>query len=323
MERLALVAISILWLGGLAALGYVVLSGGDGDGGGAEARSQIAPEVDARGCDERVRGGRVTADPRRDSMLGPVTFVEAPGTYRTSFRGRAYVTPDFLPGLNAHPMDVIALVDAGTQARLSVPRRQRRWMRLFYRPGDETGQDAITLQACGRSDTPFDGGLYVDFDNAPRGGRCAELEVRVPVQSTTYRGQLFGPRPGECRSLAVRVSPSRGRPNTVFEVSFRSAARLGVSRAQRRSYRASVDGPEKRGCAFEGDAFADRGRPGNRVVLGLAPGRAKNSRWCRGRYHGVLARVNSYACPARGPCQPPPNFPRREQTVGRFSFVVR
>ena len=325
-ERLALIAVCILWIGGIGTVGYFVLLKDDGGGGESEAqepRGGLAPETDVRGCAGRLTGTRPAADPRRDSVLGPVTFLEAPGTYRTNYRGRAYVTPDFLPGLNAHPMDVLALVEAGEQARIVVPRNQRRWMRLFYSEADENGQPAITLEACARSTTAFEGGLYVDFDRAPQGGRCAELEVQVPGETTTYRAQVFGPSPGQCRGVGVRVSPRQGRAVTVFQVSFRSGARLGVSRDTRRSYRAAVRGPAGEGCVRESEAFTDRGRPGNRIVLSLSPGRTKGVRWCRGRYQGTLSRVNGYACPARGPCQPPPNFPRREQTVGRFAFQVR
>jgi hypothetical protein len=322
VERAILVAVSIAWLGGWTALAVLAVSRDGGQGGARAARSQSPPSGGIRGCGERVEGERLAAAPQRDAVIGPATFVDAPGTYRGSFRGRDYVTPDYLPGLNAHPMKVLALVEGGARVRLVVPRRQRRWMRLFYNPGDDRGQHAMTLQAC-RTHTQFDGGLYIDFENAPQGGRCAELAVKVAGQSTTYRGRLFGPRPRECRDVPVRVSPRAGRPATVFKVSFRGAARLGVFGDHRRSYRASVRGPDRSACLVENEAVADRGRPRRRLEMRLTPGREKGMRWCRGRFHGRLARVDNYACPDTGVCAPPAGFPRREREVGRFSFEVR
>jgi hypothetical protein len=277
-------------------------------------------------------------------MIGPVTLVATGESYRSSFRTRAYVTPDYLPGLNAHPMKALALVEAGARVRLVVPRRQRSWMRLFYRDGDDSGQHAITLQACRRlrseeareeecdweprtacswSNTQFGGALYVDFDNAPRAGRCAVLEVQVPGEAMTYRGRAFGPRRRECREPAVRVQPRAPRPRTVLSFSFRSPARLGTFGRRRRAYRLAVLGPAEPACASDHEAFADRGRRGQRLVVRLDPRRTKGGRWCRGRFRGRLIQFDTYGCPKQGACRRPANFISREREVARFYFTVR
>ncbi|MBD0283699.1 MAG: hypothetical protein ICV69_16150 [Thermoleophilaceae bacterium] len=80
-----------------------------------------------------MEGGRIAPAPGRDTLIGrPVALYNLPSTYRSSVRDRHRVTPEYLPGLHAHPMKVLALVQAGTQVRLVVPATQRPWMRLFY-----------------------------------------------------------------------------------------------------------------------------------------------------------------------------------------------
>ncbi len=99
-------------------------------------------------------------------------------------------------------MKVIALVAAGRQATLRVPREQRRWMQLLYDQSKANRPtSAIALRACRRSgtqaaqrrecgwvprvacrskNTQFAGGFSIAFGEAPLRGRCAELVVLVP-----------------------------------------------------------------------------------------------------------------------------------------------
>ncbi len=136
----------------------------------------------------------------RDTTIGPVTFTGLPAAYRSAARDRHRATPEYLPGLRAHPFKVLVLVEAGQEATLVVPQKERAWLRLFY-SRRRLGEHEVTLRACRRlaspaarrqecqwksnfrsacnwANTQFNGGIYVDFDHAPRLGRCAELVVR-------------------------------------------------------------------------------------------------------------------------------------------------
>ena len=178
----------------------VLLAADDGGEDGSPrpaqaARSNPFLRGGVRYCWQRVEGGRITPRPRRDAMIGPVAFSHLRDNYRTTLKsGRAGY--DYPPGLNAHPIKSVLLVRAGARVTLIVPRSQRRWMRLFYGLRGRRGEHAITLHACRRFRSPsaqrrecswsphtacrwrntqFAGGVYVDFDNAPRRGRCAEV----------------------------------------------------------------------------------------------------------------------------------------------------
>jgi hypothetical protein len=212
---------------GAAAGAMVVAADGDGERVLRASRAALVPSLPPggiRGCRERVEGGRFAVDPARETMIGPVTFVAAASNYRTAARSRDQVTPEYLPGLNAHPMKVLALVSAGTRATLTVPRQQRAWMRLFYSGRNDAGQHSITLEACRRLasrdrrrrecgwsprtacswvNTQFAGGVYIDFDRAPKLGRCAELIVRAGAHPQVFRGPLFRPLPGACQTPTV------------------------------------------------------------------------------------------------------------------------
>jgi hypothetical protein len=198
------------------------------DDGGEESTPQGAVAVTGstpflragvRGCRERVEGGKIAPDSAGDTIVGPITFTRLPFTYRLSVRDRHRVTPEYLPGLHAHPMKVLALVRAGTEVRLVVPKAQRSWMRLFY-SGRRLGEHTVTLRACRQFRSPaaqrrecawggrlytacrwintqFAGGIYVDFDHAPGLGWCAELIVQVKG-GRSLRERVFRPKPGTC-----------------------------------------------------------------------------------------------------------------------------
>lgn len=233
MGRTALSA-AVVAAVGAAAGAMLVLADGDGDRERVPraSRSASIPSLAPggfRGCRERVEGGRFAVNPARETVIGPVTFVAAASNYRTAARSRHQVTPEYLPGLNAHPMKVLALVSAGTRATMMVPREQRAWMRLFYSGRNDAGQHSITLQACRRLASPdarrrecgwsprtacswhntqFAGGVYIDFDRAPKLGRCAELIVRAGAHQRASRRPLFRPPADACQTPTV-APPAR------------------------------------------------------------------------------------------------------------------
>jgi hypothetical protein len=107
-------------------------------------------------------------------------------------------------------MKSVAVLRPGARVTLVIPRTQRRWSRLGY--GARSG--VITLQACrhlksrearrrergsreaacATDPTLFAGGFGVDFDHAPKRGRCAELIVWVQGMKRPLRERLFAPR---------------------------------------------------------------------------------------------------------------------------------
>jgi hypothetical protein len=191
---------------------------------GAPALSyERLPHGGVRGCRERVEGGRFPVKQGRDTVIGPVTWPYARSNFRAGLRSKDLSTKQRLPpGLREFPFKLLALVESGVRATLVVPADQRTWMRVFY-SSHESGDYVVTLRACRRFrsraaqerechwapltacswiNTQFNGGVYIDFDHAPRLGRCAELIVRVR-DGREFRGRLFRPSPADCPRSGV------------------------------------------------------------------------------------------------------------------------
>lgn len=221
MRRLVIYAAIAAVVAG-SAVGLLVGVNGSGDGSSPQGDATDSTRflrAGVRGCPQRVEGGKLTPQPAHDTIIGPLTFVRLRSGFHSSVRDRHRATAEYLPGLRAHPMKAIALVRAGTDLRLVVPAHQRGWMRLFY-SGRRLGEHAVTLRSCrrfrsraaqrrecawsGRLDTAcqwintqFAGGIYVDFDHAPKLGRCAELLVRVKG-GRSLRQRVFRPPSDAC-----------------------------------------------------------------------------------------------------------------------------
>jgi hypothetical protein len=209
----------------IAALALVALAGGvafatDLDEGGASTSSESdAPRAVVRGCAERIGG----ASPRRDgdTVVGPLRF-----NMRSYSRPRAWRQMVE----SGQWLKAVARVRAGARVTLVVPPGQRSWMRLAYahRRG---GAAAVTLRACRHRRSPaarrrecvwaegvtgppgqvrddytacrtgptfFSGGFDIDYGEAPKQGRCAELIVRVEGEKEPHRVRLLHVEPGEC-----------------------------------------------------------------------------------------------------------------------------
>jgi hypothetical protein len=120
--------------------------------------------------------------------------------------GPSYVPP---PGLNAAPFKQIVTVPAGARLTVTVPRSERRWLALLFdastpRPF-ERPEPSITFEACPpavsrRSYTEFNGGVYLDFDRAPRRGRCARLYVQQAGSDKQIVGYPFVKDPAGCQA---------------------------------------------------------------------------------------------------------------------------
>jgi hypothetical protein len=153
------------------------------------------PDAPVRGCRDRIREAftevngvrrsyRFRVRPRHDTRIGPAAFTGMKDAGRADWD--YYVRED-------QWLKSIALVRRGARVTLEVPREQRGWMRLEY-----GGRHAVTLDACDDRLTPWSGGFTVDYDRAPREGRCAELIVWVDGEDAPRRKRLFAPPAGAC-----------------------------------------------------------------------------------------------------------------------------
>ncbi len=172
----------------------------------------------ARGCRERVEGGRIVPNRAVDTVIGPMAFIRLPTVYRDyASRPNSELVPS--PDSGMPSMKSIGVLRAGARVTLEVPREQRRWMKVIYDFPHHRGGHAITLRACKALRSPrarrrecgwrpdlacrwrftqFNGGLGIDFANAPRRGLCAELIVGTHGRPTARRALLFDPDPGMC-----------------------------------------------------------------------------------------------------------------------------
>jgi hypothetical protein len=171
----------------------------------------------AGGCVDRVESEPIVPDRARDTVIGPVAFYRLPALFDPEAQSRAGGGPRFVP------VKALALVNSGKRVTMLVPRRQRQWMRLFYLGHSAfaggSGHSAVTLEACERvrshraqrrecrwkpyracrSDTTqFAGEIALDYNSAPRQGRCAMLVVRVEGRHKPLRRRVFRPAHGTC-----------------------------------------------------------------------------------------------------------------------------
>jgi hypothetical protein len=192
---------------------FALLQNSDGSSSDADSsRSNAASgfsddDPPVRECRERVEGGKRVPNRTVDTVIGPVAFIRLPMVYR-----KEASRPD-------SELISIGLLRAGARVTLEVPRSQRRWLKLLYDYPDFKGAYAITLQGCRRlysararrcecgwrpydacrwRYTQFTGGFRIDYANAPRRGRCAELVVRAKAEREPLREFLFDPEPGAC-----------------------------------------------------------------------------------------------------------------------------
>jgi hypothetical protein len=182
--------------------------------------SSASARAEVRGCRDRVEGGKIVPDRSVDTVISPMAFIRLPGTYRT-FASRSDSELKPYPRVGMPMMKSIGVLRAGARVTLVVPRRQRRWMKLVYDFPGFRGEPAITLQACRRLAsrtarrrecgwrpdlacrwryTQFNGGIGLDFANAPQRGVCAELIIRVKGKREPLRELLFDSDPGMCQN---------------------------------------------------------------------------------------------------------------------------
>jgi hypothetical protein len=189
---------------GVLALGAL---GGDEAANGAAARSG-PPPARVRGCRERVEGvARITPRAQRDTIIGPLAFIGLPAIYR-DFAARADEGLEADPRVGMPVMKSIAWVRAYTRVTVVVPKGQRAWNRLAYERPPRGGVHALTFRACRklrsrraqrrRPYTELNGGVGIDFAEAPGGGLCAEVIVWVEGREKPFRKRLFRPAPEDC-----------------------------------------------------------------------------------------------------------------------------
>jgi hypothetical protein len=181
---------------------------------GAASGAPIPPPEIARApiraCGQRIQGGPLPRGPG-DKVIGGVNLFNLPASWsegqaNEARDGRGYQPP---PGLRAAPIKQIITVPAGATITFVVPRDERRWLSLLFDTspprGLERPESSITFQACPRDQGPrgyteFNGGVYVDFDRAPRRGRCARLYVQRLGSGTRVVGYPFVRKPAACQA---------------------------------------------------------------------------------------------------------------------------
>ena len=266
--------------------------------------------------------GRVSLTP----TLAPPASILAAATFppRADRRRACGLWPD-MPQVEIGPKD--ALVHVGEEldaqpGRLPLRPRRFRLLEQVRRSGfDEPVRSVFPWRCLNR---PGIAGVYSSFRAH---GRLLHLTaVAGERTSRRVRGQLlgvieglrFGPPP----PVGVRVSPTRGDPDTMFELEIVAGERSGRRGRRLRRYWAEVRGPRAFACVIEHDAGFGYGPPGARLRAKLDPSRTKGLRWCRGRFRGVVKYRDGYGCPPRGRCRPPDDFPTEQRTAGRFAFTV-
>jgi hypothetical protein len=179
-----------------------------------ERAASAPPPAPVRDCESRISGG--SGRQAGETVVGPLRFDMRPYSPLPAWR-RMVRSGDWLKSPTR--------LRAGRQVTLVVPPEQRDWMSLRYLHR-RRGTAAVTLRACRHRRTPaarrrecvwaeytacrsgpthFSGGFEIDYANAPRQGRCAELIVWVEGEAKPHRLRLLGVEPGECAPLDARA----------------------------------------------------------------------------------------------------------------------
>lgn len=215
----ATVVVAAVGVGGLA-LGPL---GRDEAASNGAAAGTDPPPAPVRGCRERVEGvARITPSAQRDTIIGPMAFIGLPVIYR-DFAARAGEGLEADPRVGMPVMKSIAWIRSNTRVTVVVPKRQRAWNRLAYERPPRGGVHALTFRACRklrsrraqqrecgwprpwrsykacrRPYTEFNGGVGIDFAEAPDRGLCAEVILWVEGREKPFRKRLFRPEPEDC-----------------------------------------------------------------------------------------------------------------------------
>jgi len=107
-------------------------------------------------------------------------------------------------------------------------------------------------------------------------------------------------------------------------VHFTAREDLGVHGVIATDYRVNAAGPARTTCARAASVRVAKGSVGDRLRAVLEP--VGRSRWCRGRFRGVVLLERGPYCPKPQSGQPPapcPEFASQALDTGHFAFRVR
>ena len=163
--------------------------------GEKEAPVAAVSEQPERTCSERAEGGVIRPKHGRDSIAGSVAFYVARANFNSTLGPLERDQEVGSTGWSA--IKVLALVKTSDAVAVVVPRSERRWLTLNYRPNQRM-ESTIRLVPCERSAeskeqieecdwepvdacrsgvTQFNGAIVVNFAKAPRNGKCARIRV--------------------------------------------------------------------------------------------------------------------------------------------------
>ena len=122
------------------------------------------------------------------------------------------------------------------------------------------------------------------------------------------------------------VSPAVGGKHDRFTVAVTGRHATGVFGKTRRAYLVEAHAVHPVAACVNNRDRAMPDRPAGsrmRAVLDPLRGEGGPEGWCPGAFRGTVKYFEGFACPAKGTCHPPRDFPTRVRTVAQFSFSVR
>jgi hypothetical protein len=154
----------------------------------------------------------------------------------------------------------------------------------------------------------------------------ATASATAPTSSDSSRWFAYAWLSGARPVTRLRVSPSAPGRHEHVTVTFHSRRATGDFGEERRSYTVQAWSVHPAsGCVNNRDRVLAARPAGYRLRGRLDPARGDGGGlgWCPGRFKGKVIYAVSYACPAKGTCQPPKDFRGRREVAARFSFLVR
>ena len=128
--------------------------------------------------------------------------------------------------------------------------------------------------------------------------------------------------PSSARSTAastgLRVTPTSGRPTTVFTLKFVAPAATGAGAKSAISYTIGIKGPAGGRCAGLRSVPVPFAQKGETVAIALGPSTLGGS-WCVGAYHARALELQRPVCAAGTAC---PQYVRVAGVIGSATFRV-
>lgn len=155
-----------------------------------------APRGYVRPCMSSVWGELGPVTPRTAVIAGPIAFIGLNGDAQLPFRQLRAHSEEYIP------VKVLAVVKAGWQVTVTVPRPERNSVALLYNPDEfslgspyplSAGDPVVTFPNCGGTQSSWDAGTQFNGSLLVRRPMCLHLDITAVRGPARLAHQIAAP----------------------------------------------------------------------------------------------------------------------------------